>query len=101
MRGEPQPFQCRRLLLATGLVDELPPLPGIEPFYGNSVFHCPICNGWEVRDQPLAVYGTDQDGAELAVELLAWSRDVVLCTQGPADKISAHCSTGCTAGACA
>ena len=48
----------------------------------------PICNGWEVRDQPLAVYGTDDAGAELAIEMLAWSRDVVLCTQG-SDQISA------------
>lgn len=88
VQGEAQPFQCRRLLLATGVVDELPAIPGIEPFYGYSVFHCPICNGWEVRDQPLAVYGVDQDGAELAVELLAWSRDVVLCTHGAADEIS-------------
>lgn len=88
VKGEGQPFQCRRLLLATGVMDELPSLPGIEPLYGNSVFHCPICNGWEVRDQPLAVYGVDQDGAELAVELLAWSRDVVLCTHGPSDAIA-------------
>ena len=88
VEGEPQPFQCRRLLLATGMVDELPPLPGIEPYWGNSVFVCPICNGWEVRDQPMAVYGVDQGGAELAVELLAWSRDMVLCTHGPADKIA-------------
>ena len=82
VRGEAQPLQCRRLLLATGLVDEVPEIEGITPLYGNSVFHCPICNGWEVRDQPLAVYGTDDDGAELAIEMLAWSRDVVLCTQG-------------------
>ena len=41
MRGEAQPFQCRRLLLATGVVDELPPLPGIEPMYGNSVCSLP------------------------------------------------------------
>lgn len=85
--GNPQPFQCRRLLLATGLVDEVPAIEGIGPLYGNSVFHCPICNGWEVRDQPLAVLGTDDDGAELAIEMLAWSRDVILCTEG-SDKIS-------------
>ncbi len=83
--GQAQPLEARRLLLATGLVDELPPIPGIEAFYGNSVFHCPICNGWDVRDQPLAVYGTDLDGAELASEMLAWSDDVVLCTQGSPD----------------
>ena len=87
VRGVPQPFQCRRLLLATGLVDEVPEIEGIMPLYGTSVFHCPICNGWEVRHQPLAVYGTDDDGGELAIEMLAWSRDVVLCTQG-SDKIS-------------
>ncbi len=85
VKGEAQPLQCRRLLLATGVVDELPPLAGIEPLWGTSVFVCPICNGWEVRDRPLAVYGTDQAGAELAVEMLAWSRDVVLCTHGSAD----------------
>ena len=90
VRGEAQPLQCRRLLLATGLVDELPPLPGIEAFWGTSVFVCPICNGWEVRDQPLAVYGTDCNGLELAIELLAWSRDVVLCTHGTARNISAE-----------
>ena len=90
VRGEAQPLQCRRLLLATGLADELPPLPGIEEFWGTSVFVCPICNGWEVRDQPLAVYGTDCNGVDLAVEMLAWSRDVVLCTHGTAKNISAE-----------
>ena len=90
VRGDSQPLQCRRLLLATGLTDELPPLPGIEAFWGKSVFLCPICNGWEVRDQPLAVYGTDCDGVDLAIEMLAWSRDVVLCTHGTAHHISAE-----------
>jgi thioredoxin reductase len=79
------PLQCRRLLLATGMVDELPPLPGIEAFYGSSVFVCPICNGWEARDKPMAVYGVDRDGAELAMELLSWSRDMALCTHGARD----------------
>ena len=90
VRGEAQPLQCRRLLLATGLVDELPPLPGIEEFWGTSVFLCPICNGWEVRDQPMAVYGTDCNGVDLAIEMLAWSRDVVLCTHGTTQNISAE-----------
>ena len=90
VRGEAQPLQCRRLLLATGLEDELPPLPGIEEFWGTSVFVCPICNGWEVRDQPLAVYGTDCNGVDLAVEMLAWSRDVILLTHGTAKNLSAE-----------
>src|SRR5687768_7612451 len=48
---------ARKLLLATGVVDELPALDGLPDFYGRSVFHCPYCDGWEVRDQPLAIYG--------------------------------------------
>ncbi len=75
---------ARKLLLATGVVDELPKLDGLRELYGKSVFHCPYCDGWEVRDQPLAVYGNGESGSGLAVELKLWSRDVVLCTDGPA-----------------
>jgi thioredoxin reductase len=52
------------------------------------VFHCPYCDGWEVRDQPIAIYGRGDRGAGLALELTAWSRDLVLCTDG-ADAIDA------------
>jgi thioredoxin reductase len=45
----------RRLLVATGLVDELPDLPGLRERWGRDVLHCPYCHGWEVRDQPIAV----------------------------------------------
>lgn len=79
----------RMLLLATGVVDELPDIPGIEEFYGTSVHHCPYCDGYEVRDAPLAVYGRGSAGLALALELTLWSRDLVLCTDGPAD-LSAH-----------
>jgi thioredoxin reductase len=75
-------FVARRLLLATGVVDNLPDLPGFEEMYGRSVFHCPYCDGWEVRGQPLAVYGCNQRGYGLAIELLGWSRDIVLCSDG-------------------
>ena len=76
--------RSRKLLLATGVVDHLPEIAGIEDFYGRSVFHCPYCDGWEVRDQPLAVYGRGEHGQGLALELTAWSDDLVLCTDGPA-----------------
>lgn len=76
--------RCRTLLLATGVVDELPPLPGFEQFYGRSAFHCPYCDGWEQRDQPIAVYGRGRPGLGLALELTVWSRDLVLCSDGPA-----------------
>lgn len=74
---------CRLLLLATGVVDELPPIKGIDDFYGRSVFHCPYCDGWEWRDQPLAIYGRGRHGTGLALELAPFSRDLVLCTDGP------------------
>lgn len=73
----------RKLMLATGVVDELPELDGLQDFYGRSVFHCPYCDGWEVRDQPLAIYGSGENGSGLALEMKLWSRDLVLCTDGP------------------
>lgn len=73
----------RALVLATGFKDTLPEIPGLRELYGHSVFHCPYCDGWEMRDQPLAVYGRDSSGGRLALELCAWSRDLVLCTDGP------------------
>ena len=76
-------LDTRKLLFTTGIVDELPPLDGIEPFYGKSVFNCPFCDGWEVRDQPLAVYGKDKEGKHLALQLTQWSRDLLFCTDGP------------------
>jgi thioredoxin reductase len=77
-------YTCRKLLLATGVVDQMPAIPGAQALYGRSVFHCPYCDGWEVRGQPLAVYGRGQRGLRLALELTAWSDDLVLCTDGPA-----------------
>jgi thioredoxin reductase len=70
--------------LATGVVDRVPKLDGIDQFYGRSVFHCPYCDGWEVRDRPVVVYGQGRSGAGLALDLTAWSRYLTLCTNGPA-----------------
>lgn len=83
--GDGSRLCCRKLLLATGVVDNLPKIPGFEELYGRSVFHCPYCDGWEVRDQPLAIYGKGDLGRGLALELTAWSRELVLCTDGPGD----------------
>lgn len=76
--------RARRVLLATGLVDKLPPIPGVEAFYGNSVHHCLYCDGYEYRDRPLAAYGEGDKGADLALVMLQWSKDIVLCTDGAA-----------------
>ncbi|MDQ3346642.1 MAG: NAD(P)/FAD-dependent oxidoreductase [Acidobacteriota bacterium] len=75
----------RKLLIATGVVDKLPDLEGIRDLYGVSVFHCPYCDGWELRDQPIAIYGRGARGLGLSLELTAWSRDLVLCTDGPSE----------------
>ena len=90
-------LSCRKLLLATGVVDLLPQIAGFQAFYGRSVFHCPYCDGWEVRDQPLAIYGSGEHGTGLALELTAWSADLVLCTDGgarptghDADRLKGH-----------
>jgi thioredoxin reductase len=74
--------RSRKLLVATGVGDDLPEIPGIRELYGRSVFHCPYCDGWEIRDQPLAVYGQEHRGVGLSLELTAWSHDLVLCTDG-------------------
>jgi thioredoxin reductase len=74
----------RFLLLATGVIDDIPLVPGLEECYGRSVFHCPYCDGWEWRDRGLAALGSGADVARLALGLKAWSRDVVLCTNGSA-----------------
>ncbi|MET0280140.1 MAG: NAD(P)/FAD-dependent oxidoreductase [Steroidobacteraceae bacterium] len=75
--------QARKLLIATGLADELPAIEGLDALFGTSVFQCPYCDGWEVRDQPVAAYGKRGRGLQMARALTAWTRDVVLCTDGP------------------
>ena len=83
-------FQARKLLLAAGVVDELPPQPGFRELYGRGVFLCPYCDGWEMRDQALAVYGRGDDkGGGLALEMTLWSADTVLCTDGPSQLTDA------------
>lgn len=83
------PVRCRKLLLATGVVDHLPAIEGIEDFFGVSVFQCPYCHGWETRGAPIAVYGRRQRGFEMARAMTAWTDDIVLCTDGPSSLSSA------------
>jgi len=76
---------ARKLLIATGVVDNVPDISGFRELYGISVFHCPYCDGWEVRDRRLAIYGRGARGLGLSLELTGWSRDLVLCTDGPSE----------------
>ena len=76
---------ARRVVLATGMDYRLPDVPGAAERWGRSVFHCPFCHGWEVRDRPLGVLQRGAQGAERAVLLRVWSDDVTLYTDGPAE----------------
>ena len=71
------------VVLAHGLRYDPPSLPGIDDLWGRSVFHCPFCDGWEVRDLPLALHGRGPAAARSALVLASWSDDVVLCSDGP------------------
>src|SRR5690606_4123315 len=74
-------FHSIKILLTTGLRDEQPNIPNIEKFYGTSLFSCPYCDGWELRDQPLAVIA-DKNVYKLAKEVYMWSHDLVVLTNG-------------------
>ncbi len=74
--------RARKLLLATGVTDELPEKPGFEEFWGRGVYHCPYCHGWEVRDRPLAVLAKAEHLARQTALVRNWSRDLVALTDG-------------------
>jgi thioredoxin reductase len=67
----------RRILVATGVGDELPDIPGVRERWGRDLLHCPYCHGWEVRDQPLGVLGTHPAAVLHAQLVRQWSDDVV------------------------
>lgn len=76
-------MQARKVLIATGLEDQLPEIPRMQQLFGISVFQCPYCDGWEFRNRAVAVYGCRARGMEMARALTAWTRDILLCTDGP------------------
>jgi thioredoxin reductase len=71
-------LHARRLLVATGCSDRLPDVPGLVERWGIDVLHCPYCDGWEVRDRPLAVLGTGDLSVRQALMLRQWSAEVTL-----------------------
>jgi len=77
LAGGPQ-LSARRVLVATGLRDELPDIPGVREHWGRDVLHCPYCHGYEVRDQPVGVIGGVADGDQHAQLVRQWCSDVVL-----------------------
>ncbi len=71
-------LKARRVLLATGLRDELPDLPGVRERWGKDVLHCPYCHGYEVREEPIGVLGTGPAAVQHALLLRQWSSDIIL-----------------------
>ncbi|WP_406328192.1 NAD(P)/FAD-dependent oxidoreductase [Streptomyces sp. NBC_00203] len=69
---------ARRLLVTTGLADELPPVPGVAERFGRDVIHCPYCHGWEVRDQAFGVLASTPLSVHQALMVSQWSKDVTL-----------------------
>ena len=76
---------ARTVLLATGMLDEVPDIPGFADVWGTSAHTCPYCDGFEHRDERLAVLAAGDRGEHLAVLLRQWSDDVVLLSNGPHD----------------
>lgn len=72
--------RARKVILATGVVDMLPEIPGLRPAYGQSVWTCPYCDAWEYRGKPLGVLG--QNGADLAILLQTWSSNIIYFANG-------------------
>jgi thioredoxin reductase len=69
---------ARRLLVTTGLVDELPDIPGLRERWGRDVLHCPYCHGWEVRDQAIGILGEGPHAVQKTLLLRQWTSDLVL-----------------------
>ena len=69
----------KTVLVATGVVDELPDVEGIRELFGHSVHVCPYCDGWEHRDAPVAAFGKGEKGTGFALLLRQWTHDLILC----------------------
>jgi thioredoxin reductase len=82
-----QRITARRLLVTTGLRDELPDIPGLRDRWARDVLHCPYCHGHEVRDRPLGVLGGTPGAARYAQIVRQWSHDLVYFT--PPDTLTA------------
>lgn len=81
---------CRKLILATGLVDILPDIMGLRELWGTAVIHCPYCHGWEFRGRPWAFMVPPESVVEVTTLLLGWTKQLTLLTNGPAGLSRDH-----------
>ncbi|MGE6370863.1 NAD(P)/FAD-dependent oxidoreductase [Planococcus kocurii] len=75
-------YNAKKVILATGFKEVLPDIQAIKEFYGTSLFSCPFCDGWELRDRPLAVISENQPAFHLAKVVSNWTDDLIVCTNG-------------------
>jgi thioredoxin reductase (NADPH) len=75
-------YEARRLVLAIGLRDNWPDIPGLAHVFGANAHVCPDCDGYECRDRKTVVVGTGRKAVGLTLNLAAWTRDLILCTNG-------------------
>ena len=73
-------YRARTVILATGLKETLPTIDGIHDYYGKSLFSCPYCDGWELKDRPLVVISEGERIFHMAKIVWNWSRDLLICT---------------------
>ncbi len=83
MTSENETYQSKTIIISTGLKDNLPSIENIADYYGKSLFNCPYCDGWELRDKPLVVIVDEQvQGFHFIQTIYNWSKDLVICTNG-------------------
>ncbi|MGP7816971.1 NAD(P)/FAD-dependent oxidoreductase [Niallia sp. 01092] len=75
-------FHAKRLLLATGIIDTIPPFPELFPCLGISVYVCPDCDGYEVKGKKTVVIGNGEVGANMALTLTYWTKDILYINHG-------------------
>jgi len=76
-------YESKTIIISTGLKDVLPSIDNIHDYYGKSLFHCPYCDGWEVRNKPLVIIiGEQAQGFHFIQTIYNWSKDLIVCTNG-------------------
>jgi thioredoxin reductase (NADPH) len=80
--AEKAPYSARRLLLAIGIRDVWPDIPGLEHTFGQNAHVCPDCDGYEARGKKVVVIGSGRRAVGMALNLTAWTHDLIICTNG-------------------
>ena len=83
--AEGKTFRAKRLLLAIGLKDVWPDIPGLEHVYGANAHVCPDCDGRDCTDKKVVVIGKGRKAVGMALNLTTWTREIIICTNGEAD----------------